>query len=92
MIASNLLLGDISSYLNKGFTIRPNLVMHIYKVRRGKLHNVKLYIYFDYATCRSEDCFITDKDGNFLNVEDTKIDILLEQTEEKRNKYAGFEL
>lgn len=82
----------ISSYLNKGFTIRPNLVMHIYKVRRGKLHNVKLYIYFDYATCRSEDCFITDKDGNFLNVEDTKIDILLEQTEEKRNKYEGFEL
>ena len=84
--------GVINSYLSKGFNVTPNMVIHVYKVRKGKLHNVKLYTYFDYGTCRMQDCFVTDKDGKILDVEDTNIEFLLKETEEKKvTNNIGFE-
>lgn len=38
----------------------PNIVMDIYKNRRGKLTSMKIFRYFDYGTCRAEDILITD--------------------------------
>ena len=38
----------------------PNIVIDIYKNRRGELNCVKIFRYFDYGTCRCEDLFVTD--------------------------------
>ena len=38
----------------------PNMVMDIYKNRRGELTEVKIFRHFDYGTCRVTDLFITD--------------------------------
>jgi replicative DNA helicase len=37
----------------------PNVVTDIYKNRRGEYAGVKLFRYFDYGTCRSEDIMLT---------------------------------
>lgn len=38
----------------------PNVVIDIYKNRRGELNNVKIFRYFDYGTCRCKDLFVTN--------------------------------
>lgn len=38
----------------------PNIVVDIYKNRRGEMNSVKVFRYFDYATLRCEDLFVTD--------------------------------
>lgn len=38
----------------------PNIVIDIYKNRRGELNSIKIFRYFDYGTLHSEDLFITD--------------------------------
>lgn len=74
----------INLYLQKGFSTTPNLVLHCYKIRRGKARkDVKVYLYFDYATCRTEDCFVTDEHGVIIDVEDTNIEII---SEDEKNK------
>ena len=40
----------------------PNQVSDIYKVRRGRFTNVRIWSYFDYGTCRKKDLFITYPD------------------------------
>lgn len=37
----------------------PNIVIDIYKNRAGSLTEIKIFRYFDYATCRTEDLFLT---------------------------------
>ena len=44
----------------RGYIHEPNIVIDIYKNRRGELNGVKIWRYFDFATCRCEDLFITD--------------------------------
>ena len=44
----------------KGYIHEPNIVVDVYKNRRGELNGVKIWRYFDYATCRCEDLFVTD--------------------------------
>ena len=44
----------------------PNVVMDIYKNRRGKMCNIKIFRYFDYGTCRSEDIWATHQDDSDL--------------------------
>lgn len=44
----------------------PNVVIDIYKNRRGELNSVKIFRYFDYGTCRCEDLFITDSEYGLL--------------------------
>lgn len=38
----------------------PNYVIDIYKARRSKYKNVKIWSFVDLGTCRVEDLFITD--------------------------------
>jgi len=68
-------------FTRHGFHKEPNLVFHIYKVRRGKINHVKLFTFFDYSTCRTYDLFVTTNDYQLLNVENTSIEVILEQTE-----------
>lgn len=44
----------------KNYKHDPNVVIDIYKNRRGELNGVKIFRYFDYATCHCEDLFLTD--------------------------------
>ena len=48
----------------------PNLVRHIYKVRRGKLTKIRLWQYADLSTGRTKDLFITD---NYYNLIETEV-------------------
>ncbi len=52
---------------------KPNMVIHIYKNRRGKWKNIKVFVYFDYGTCRMYDCFVTDRNNNLIAIDDTII-------------------
>lgn len=45
---------------------KPNVVMDIYKNRRGKMCNIKIFRYFDYGTCRSTDILATRQDYSAL--------------------------
>lgn len=74
----------IAHILQKGFTKEPNLVYHVYKVRRGRLNHVRLWLYFDYATCRTEDLFVTDNEYRILDVDATNIEVVLDKTEEEK--------
>lgn len=56
------------------FLPQPNLVFHIYKNRRGKLNHIRLFVYFDYSTCRTTDLFVTDNKYNLIDVESTLVD------------------
>jgi len=38
----------------------PNIVIDIYKNRRGRIVNAKLFRKFDYGTCRAKDIIMTD--------------------------------
>ena len=38
----------------------PNIVVDVYKNRRGEMNSVKIFRYFDYATLRCQDLFVTD--------------------------------
>jgi len=40
--------------------VNPNQVTDIYKVRRGRYNNVRIWSYMDLGTCRKKDLFITD--------------------------------
>lgn len=61
-----LLTGVIDKYHET-----PNQVTDIYKVRRGRFTNVKIWSYMDLGTCRKKDLFITG--GDFNEVEGFKI-------------------
>ena len=44
--------------------IIPNQVTDVYKVRRGRYTNVKIWSFVDLGTCRKHDLFITDEKLN----------------------------
>ena len=46
----------------------PNLVRHIYKVRRGKLTKIKLWQFANLGTCRTRDLFVTNNDNVLIPV------------------------
>ena len=64
-----------------GHPMQPNLVYHIYKNRRTKWKG-KLYLYVDYDTMRITELFYTDFSHNHVKVPKTKLNDLLEDTEE----------
>lgn len=45
----------------------PNQVMDVYKNRRGRFTNVRIWSYVDLGTCRKKDLFITDANYNVIN-------------------------
>ena len=51
----------LEPFINK-YGRTPNQVSDIYKVRRGRFTNVRIWSYFDYGTCRKYDLFITNGD------------------------------
>lgn len=70
----------IAAHIAKGFELEPTHVVHIYKVRRGRFNNIRLYIHFDRATCRTTDCFVTNNEGIIVDVNDTNVELILDQT------------
>lgn len=42
------------------YTHDPNIVVDVYKNRRGEMNSVKIFRYFDYATLRCQDLFVTN--------------------------------
>lgn len=54
--------------------IIPNQVMDIYKVRRGRYTNVRIWSVVDLGTCRKQDLFITDDRLNLIDFEILGID------------------
>ena len=57
----------------------PNLVYNIYKVRRGKYNKIKLWIYFDYATLRTTDLFVTTNEYEIIPIVSTNLDQIIEE-------------
>ncbi len=46
--------------IKSSITLKPNIVLDVYKNRRGKITNAKIFRYFDYGTCRAVDLLMTD--------------------------------
>jgi len=46
----------------------PNIVLDVYKNRRGRITNAKIYRIFDYGTCRCKDLIMTDTNFNKWNM------------------------
>lgn len=52
----------------------PNMIRHVYKVRRGKLSKIRIWQYADLGTCRTTDLFVTDNDYKLIPVTATKVE------------------
>lgn len=81
----------IDAYCAKGFEIIPDFVLSIYKVRAGSYQNIKLWVKFDRATCQMTDCFVTNNRNELIEVEDTIIEMILDDTKETSftNAFTG---
>lgn len=62
-------LKGVEHIIRQGFYPSPNLIYHIYKVRRGKITRVRLWLHADLGTCRTTDLFVTDNDYKLVPVE-----------------------
>lgn len=56
-------------------TMVPNFITDIYKNRRGKWTGIRIWRYIDLGTCRTTDCFITDRKGNPVDFDNIKIQV-----------------
>jgi low affinity Fe/Cu permease len=67
---------QVETYFKQLGLEKPNMVIDIYKNRRGSLTGVKLFRYFDYGTCRSRDLLVTTQNFKIdnLHVEQLKYD------------------
>lgn len=65
-------------------TLEPNYITDIYKNRRGKWTGVRIWRHIDLGTCRTIDCFITDRRNEPIDFNNTKIQI------RQANKIGGF--
>lgn len=70
----------IQPILDKGMYREPNMVYHIYKVRRGSYNKVKLFMFFDAGTCRTEELFCTNNDCEYIDISGTNIQKILDDT------------
>lgn len=75
----------------RGILPEPNLVYHVYKNRRGRLNHIKVWVYFDYSTCRTTDLFVTDNNYNLLDVKGTEVDIIQDQQEDDVAPFSNSE-
>lgn len=57
----------------QGFYPVPNIIYHIYKIRKGKIKNCKVFAYQDLGTMRVIDCFVTNDKYEQINVDRKKI-------------------
>ncbi len=73
----------------KGFEVinEPNIIYHVYKIRKGKWNKIKVWIYFDHATCRTHDCFVTDNDNKLLpEIKETQIETQIKTQRKTQEK------
>lgn len=63
----------IEGILAKGMYATPNLVQNVYKLRRGKLSHIKIFMHKDFSTCRTKDLFVTDNSGKLIPVDVTTV-------------------
>ena len=47
-------------------TLEPNFITDIYKNRRGKWTGIRIWRNIDLGTCRTVDCFVTDRQNNLI--------------------------
>lgn len=66
VLATSEELENIQDVLSTMNYRKPNVVIDIYKNRRGKMNNIKIFRYFDYGTCRSYDIIATHQDYSGL--------------------------
>ena len=73
-------LDALKPILDKGFELveQPNLVFHIYKLRRSPYQNVKVWSYVDLGTCRLKNLFVTKNDYTLIPVQSLDIDVIEE--------------
>lgn len=70
----------------------PNIVIDIYKNRRGKNVKMKIWRYFNFGICRAQDLFITDADYNYVALKELDYgepyinDIIEELKEEEQHE------
>lgn len=62
----------------------PNFITDIYKNRRGKWTGVRIWRYIDLGTCRTYDCFVTDRRNEPIDFDSVKVQI------QQANKIGGF--
>ncbi len=68
----------------------PNLCYSLYKNRGGKLNNIRIWLYINYDTMRTNDLFVTDDNYNLLkDIPKTYINIL--EDEEALNKMGELQ-
>ena len=65
-------------------TYEPNFITDIYKNRRGKWTGIRIWRYIDLGTCRTIDCFITDRTNEPISFDSTKVQI------KQAGKVGGF--
>lgn len=80
-------LQEVSKFIDS-FGVKPNIVTDVYKNRRGRWTNIRIWSYYDYGTCRKTDLFITSASMReriddftimeFKNVEEQNFSSLLE--------------
>ena len=80
-------LQEVSKFIDS-FGVKPNIVTDVYKNRRGRWTNIRIWSYYDYGTCRKTDLFITSASMReriddftimeFKNVEEQNFNSLLE--------------
>jgi len=83
-------LKSLESVLPK-FSIRPNLVYHIYKVRRGKFVRVKLWCYVDLGICRTTDLFLTNNNYEIMPIDSTTVEQILEDNSLTQEEMEALE-
>lgn len=65
--------GLAENLASKVGTRTPNQIVDLYKNRRGKWRNIRIWRYVDLGTCRVEDCFATDTGNNPIDIKSTII-------------------
>lgn len=78
--------------LADGISEMPNVVIDVYKNRRGRITNAKIFRIFDYGTCRAKDLIMTDTNYNKWHMGmgrieyDFKVQDLLDLATEGKNE------
>ncbi len=64
----------------------PNVVTDIFKARRSRYKDIRIFSYIDLGTCRQKDLFATDKYLNPINIDILKLIIDEEGQEVKQTR------
>lgn len=70
----------------------PNMIRHVYKLRRGKLSKIRIYQYADLGTARTKDLFVTNYDGTLLSVQPTEIEVVEEIIKQESINSSDIEM